>query len=367
MSHFLKNTWNSLWGRGDHSVTVPTMDGALRPNMDLDEADTVLKAEGIDNLVLHAGNLYFSQGKQLLTLNGPAAEPMVITEYSSDIAAIAFGASGQVAVALDEGKLLIGASLDAVNLDAPVSFGGRKAYVTALAFNSKGVLLICIGSDANKASEWKRDLMLSRASGSVWSLESEGATPKLLDDKLAFPSGICFMVDGAPVIAEAWKHRLLRKVPSGWQTVLEDLPGYPGRLAAGSDGCLWLCVFAPRSQMIEFVLREGLYRQRMVERIDEQYWISPTLRAGKSFKEPLQGGGVRHLGIQKPWGPTRSYGLAVKLDPAGLPIASHHSRSDGHRHGVTSVVDWNGMTYFASKGDGALVSLKTDSDGADAA
>ena len=142
-----------------------------------------------------------------------------------------------------------------------------------------------------------------------------------------------------------------------WQPFLTDLPGYPGRIAPAADGGHWLSVFAPRSQMIEFVLRERLYRQRMVERIDEQFWMAPTLRAGTSFKEPLQGGGIKHLGIHKPWGPTRSYGLVIKLDARGLAVLSHHSRSDGRRHGITSVLEWNGRTVAASKGDGVLISL----------
>ena len=37
--------------------------------------------------------------------------------------------------------------------------------------------------------------------------------------------------------------------------VLADLPAYPGGSALAGDG-YWLALFAPRSQLVEFVLRE---------------------------------------------------------------------------------------------------------------
>lgn len=366
MNGMLRNAWDALWGRGEHSVTVPPMDGALRPNAALDEAEALLTADGIDNLAVHKGRLYFTQGKTLLVLEAAGATARPVAAFGSDISALAIADSGKTAVGLDEGKLLLAASPEEVGTGAALAFS-RPANVTALAFSPKGELYVCLGSTQHRPSQWKRDLMMRNTSGSVWRVGAGGGVPEQIGDNLAFPNGVGFLTDGAPVIVEAWKNRLLKRGGDGrWQPLLIDLPGYPGRIAPASDGGLWLAVFAPRSQMIEFVLREKLYRERMVERIDEQFWMAPTLRGGKSFKEPLQGGGVKHLGIHKPWGPTRSYGLVVKLDARGLPVLSQHSRSDGNRHGITSVLEWNGRTVAASKGDGVLISL-IDFAGADKA
>ena len=55
---------------------------------------------------------------------------------------------------------------------------------------------------------------------------------------------------------------------------------------------------------------------------------------GESFYEILQGGGVKHLGILKPWSPTRSFGLLARLDrrfsPDGAPEPGRR-----RTHGVT--------------------------------
>ena len=358
MSGMLRNAWDALWGQGEYSVTVPPMDGALRPNAALDEAETLLAAPAIDNLAVHAGRLYFTQGPSLLALDGLGAVPRKVAEFASDISALAIAGNGTTAVGLDEGRLLVAATPEAATEGTAQSFAGKPAYVTALAYSPKGDLHVCLGSASQRPSEWKRDLMMRNSSGSVWRIPAGGGAPESLGDGLAFPNGVGFFPDGTLVVVEAWKNRLLKRGGDGrWQPFLIDLPGYPGRIAPAADGGLWLAVFAPRSQMIEFVLREKLYRQRMVEQIDEQFWMAPSLRAGKSFKEPLQGGGVKHLGIHKPWGPTRSYGLVVRLDARGLPVLSHHSRSDGRRHGITSVLEWNDRTVAASKGDGVLISL----------
>ena len=56
------------------------------------------------------------------------------------------------------------------------------------------------------------------------------------------------------------------------------------------------------------------------------------------------------MGIHKPWSPSRSYGLVVRLDAAMQPVTSFHSRANGTRHGVTSAVETDGRVLVASKG-----------------
>ena len=54
-------------------------------------------------------------------------------------------------------------------------------------------------------------------------------------------------------------------------------PAYPGRIAPAADG-YWLALFAPRSQLVEFVLREPAYRKRMMAEVPQPFWIAPTLQ-----------------------------------------------------------------------------------------
>jgi hypothetical protein len=95
----------------------------------------------------------------------------------------------------------------------------------------------------------------------------------------------------------------------------------------------------------------------MMREMERAHWIAPALASGASFLEPLQSGGVKTMGIHKPWSPSRSYGLVVRLDPALQPVASYHSRANGRRHGITSVIEAGGQVLAASQGGNAILAL----------
>src|SRR5208282_5579803 len=126
------------------------------------------------------------------------------------------------------------------------------------------------------------------------------------------------------------------------------------------DKSIWLALFAPRSQLVEFVLSEDRFRRRMIREIDADYWVAPCLRSGATPLEPTQQGGVRQLGVLKPWSPSRSYGLVARLDSAYRAVASFHSRANGRRHGVTACLAFEGRIYFAAKGDGIVGAFAVD-------
>jgi hypothetical protein len=91
--------------------------------------------------------------------------------------------------------------------------------------------------------------------------------------------------------------------------------------------------------------------------IEQSNWIAPALSSGNSFLEPLQSGGVKTMGIHKPWSPTRSYGLVVKLDSDLRPVAGFHSRANGRRHGIASVIEADGRVLAASKGGNVILEI----------
>lgn len=362
MSNFLTRALDRFIGRGSAAVTVPPLDGAFRPNRALEEAPLVAEAPAPDNLVgLADGRLaYFTSGATLWRLDGPGARPAPAERFEEEITALALDPSGALALGLEQGRILIrGGPHDGMavrNLD-----GRRLMAPTALAFSSPDRLLVAQGSGTNPPQAWARDLMERNASGSLWHLDLKSGAAICLADRLAFPAGIRLHENGErALVSEAWRHRLLEistLAPAEPKEILADLPGYPSRLSAAPDGGAWLCLFAPRSQLIEFVLREKTYRTRMMEEVDPEYWLAPALASNRSFLEPLQGGGVKQMGILKPWAPTRSYGLVARLDAKGQPVASFHSRADGSRHGVTSALEQAGRLYVTAKGGDAVLGL----------
>jgi len=139
--------------------------------------------------------------------------------------------------------------------------------------------------------------MNRRSSGSVWSIALGGATSRStqLARDLAFPYGLAAGKDDTLLVSEAWRHRVVAidpRTPKSPRPVLSDLPAYPSRITPTEGGGYWLALFAPRNQLVEFVLREDEYRRRMIDSVD------PVMKSGSTVggSEP----GLRDQGETRP-------------------------------------------------------------------
>lgn len=358
MGNMFTRYFDRLRGSGEAAITLPPMDGALRPNNRIEEADEIATVDAPDNLVRHNGGLIFSSGSTLHKLEEQGAVAQIATETSA-VCCLASHASGALAIGLEEGQIIIrGGAHDGQSF---TSLGDTQIVApSAMVFEDAATLLICLASQVHGMDDWKRDLMTFGASGSVWRLDLLTGAARCLARDLAFPSGIVVRDDGAVLVSESWRHRVISIADGGEPgVVLDELPGYPSRLIRGDNNDLWLCIFAPRTQLIEFVLKERAYRERMLAEIDPEYWIAPSLHAPISYLEPMQGGGLKQLGELKPWAPSRSIGLVVRLDADGRPLESLHSRANGKRHGITSCLPVSGGLLIASKGGDTILKATT--------
>ncbi|BCG93661.1 hypothetical protein [Mesorhizobium sp. 131-2-1] len=331
------------------AVTIPPLDGAFRPNTRLDDASAFAALTEPDNLLATGDRLLASSGNAVFSI-AEGAEPILVETFPSPVTALALSPAGDLTVGLENGRLLIAGK----NVELPAEI----RCITALTYGADGTLWLTNGSARHAPSEWAADLMRKGATGSLWKRDANGSTFRKLAGDIAFPYGL-FPVGGDVLAAESWHHQLVRfdGASGSRSVVLAQLPGYPARLAPAADGGAWLSLFAPRNRLIEFVLQETHYRQDMIDQVPPAYWIAPALASNRSFLEPLQCGGIRTMGIHKPWSPSRSYGLVVKLDREMQPQFSLHSRANGSRHGVCSVAEKDGRLFVASKGGDCVLAL----------
>lgn len=341
-------------GRGDQSITVPVMDGALKPNDRLERAASVALIVDADNLVSAGGHLFCTSGNRLLSLAAGGSTTTVL-EMEAPISCLAAAKSSALAIGLDSGGVRIrGGKHDGAVFD-------QITCPTAAVFLDEDRLAVANGSARFKPSEWRHDLLHHGSTGSVVVIDLAKRSTQAIAERLAWPSGLCLdrgSNDGL-LVSEAWRHRIVRLDMAGSVTeILGNLPAYPGRLAPSAGEGYWLACFSVRSQLQEFILREERYRRHMIAEVPPDFWIAPSLSSGKSFKEPLQAGGVIRLGVHKPWAPTRSYGLVIRLDAQCQPAWSLHSRASGVRHGVTSTVEAGGRLLVASKGRGEILGIE---------
>ena len=343
------------WLRGeDAGISVPPMDGALKPNNRLEESERLLTLPAIDNLAADGDAAYCSSGSVLYRLarRGANWSAERIDEFPGIVTSIA-AAKGRLAVGIDGRGILLSNGNRAWQ---PIDPGADlAACMVAAAFAPNGDLLVAVGSRHLPAAEWKRDLMQHGSSGCILAIDPQG-NAEIRREGLAFPFGIGATADGRVLVSESWRHRILAL--GDGRPVLDDLPAYPARIAPAADGGLWLSLFAPRRQLFEMVLREHDYRREMLQTISSADWIGPELHSHGSADQPLQAGSIRQMGIVKPWAPSRSYGLVVKCDAACRPVASWHSRADGTLHGVTSVVESGGDVLAMARGADTLLRLR---------
>ena len=351
---------------------IPVLDGGFSPNERLDQAEQRgPHFDAPDALLLNRnGRLYVSAGNTVFVCASESAEsPQPFAQFSSNVGGLAWSNANELLVCV------AGRGICAVNATGKLTACLEKVdglpilCPTAVAVATDGTIFVSDGSQFNTPDQWLQDLMQRRpGSGRLIVCESDLSNPRVLADRLSWPSGVAVSHDDQDVlVAQAWKHCLTAFRRSGGpsRSLVKNFPGYPARIVRGANRDYWLAFFALRTQLTEFVLRERGFRERMMKTVPPQLWIGPSLGGSFDYREPNQIGRIKKLGIQKPWAPPRSYGLVARLDENGQTIQSLHSRASGKLHGITSIQDLNGRILLASKGHGKLAEISTsaDSDG----
>ena len=361
--HLIRDV-RSVIDRDGGQNAIPPLDGALSPNDQLDTCVPIGEPlPGVDDVVADAdGTIYVSAGRQILKLSGPGfATRALVAEFEGDAGGLAIHPDGRLLVCV------AGRGLVALDPGRPQprwleSAEGRAfAGLLSVAAAPDGRIFAVEGSIGRRPDQWRQDLMEKRSNGRL--IVSSPALDKAevwLRD-LAYPYGVAIAPDAGSVwFTESWAHRISR-LPIGGngtarpEVIAGNLAGYPGRLRPDGKGGFYLAVFARRTHLIEFVLKEDDFREEMMTTVEPDYWIAPALAGGSNCLEPMQIGSVKALGIQKPWAPPRSYGLLVHLGGNGEATDGLHSRAGGRFHGVTGACETLQGVVIAARGTGRLL------------
>ena len=364
MSSLAEGIRSILFSRG-RQHPIPTLDGAYVPNNRLEELPAIGPdlVRPDDVAVGAQGEVFVSSLNRLLRLSGPdLREQSVVATFEAPITALTRQSDATLAVAINgAGVRRIGAD-GSVAASVEEAGGTRLRCVTAIAEDPlHGGLYLAVGSTRHDAEDWVVDLMECNRAGMLAYWPRGAATAEVLQSNLAYPNGLEVTDGGQSVLfTESWAHTLLRyrrgnNGRGSTELLIDNMPGYPARIAPASRGGHWLALFALRTQLIELVLREPEFRREMMRCVDPELWIRPALRATGSYLEPLQGGGIKKLGIRKPWAPPRAYGLVVRLNADCEPMFSLHSRVDGRNHGVMAAREIGNRLVIAVKGNDCLL------------
>jgi sugar lactone lactonase YvrE len=346
---------------------IPSMDGAFSPNQRLDRATPIGDPLPGADAVAEApdGAICVSAGRKVWRLSGPRYENRsVFAEFDSDVGGLAFHPDGRLLACTARG-------LAAVEASGRTSYLGEAEgeplrCLTAVTAVPDGTIFACDGSTRHGAEAWCIDLMERNSLGRMISCGPALRNARVLARGLNYPGGVAVSMRGELWFTESFAHRLSRAAISSPDVVAEprivirNMSGYPSRVSPSRDGGFWLSIFAVRTHLVEFVLREDDFREEMMRTIPPEYWVAPALATTGDCLEPMQTGGIKALGIQKPWAPPRSYGLLARLDADGEVVETLHSRVGGRYHGITAAIETAQGFVIVSKGSGRVLLHQTD-------
>ena len=360
--HLLRDIRSVIYRDAEQNA-IPPLDGALSPNDRLDACTPIGDPlPGVDDVITAGdGAIYVSAGKHVLKLSGNGfGTREIVANFEGDAGGLALHPDGRLLVCVaGRGLAAIDPTKSTPQWLEAVD-GRALAGLLSVAVGSDGRIFAVEGSTGRPPDQWRHDLMEKRHNGRLIACDAGLDQARALLSDLHYPYGVAIAADGKLWFTESWSHRISRMTIGANgavspEIVAQNLPGYPGRLHPDGHGGFFLGMFARRTHLIEFVLKEDDYREEMMATMPADFWVAPAFAGGSDCLEPMQIGQVKALGIQKPWAPPRSYGLLVHLDAAGEPVDSLHSRAGGRFHGVTGAIATPQGVVIAARGAGQLV------------
>ena len=343
---------------------IRTLDGPWKQNELIGDCAMVDRTlEHPDDVIVdEQGKPWVSSGNVVYRIGGSWFAPVrsVVHKVGGRAGALCRHPDGSLIVAVaDNGVEII--SRDGSRRTIIDSDSGPMKCVTAIAIGQDGKVFLTDGSTQFGPERWVEDLMHSGETGRLLKLDWSTGKVRTITRNLSWPFGVCPVGENAVLVSESWKHRLLVIDVAGTsdakqRVALGNLPGYPSRIQPIEGGGYWLALFALRNPLVEFVLREKEFLKEMLATVPPRFWVAPAMATRDDYREALQLGAIKQVGMKKPFSPPYSYGLVAKLDRHFQPVKSMHSRADGKRHGITGIASPNkNSLYILSAGNGKLV------------
>lgn len=312
-----------------HPPDPPEMTGPLAPNHELRDCETVLTADGPEDVAFDPeGRLYTGDESGAVYRTVDPVDPDTVDAEIETVArtngrplAMAFGGEDLLVCAEDAGLLSVAPDGAVETLAA--SAGGRPiAFADDLHVTDDVVYF----TDATEHDLFQDELFELRDTGRLLAYHRDAGETTVECGGLGFANGVVPGPDSESLlVTETARYRVTRYWTDGdhageSETFAENLPGYPDNIdvAVEREG-YWVAVPTLRDATLE-----RLHRHPRVK------WLLGVLP--KAAMEAIEGD---------------PYGLVLRLDGSGEVVESLHDPS-GEVFGITSATPHEGALYLGS-------------------
>lgn len=319
------------------------MEGTLKPNNLLKEADWLAKSEIAgpeDTAIKDDGTIYsgLSDGRIIHIDHQGAVNTLVDT--GGRPLGMEWHPNGNLIVA-DANKGLLSVSPEGeVSILTTRAEGIPFKFTDDVDIAKDGTIYFSDASSKHSLTNFKLDGLEARPWGRlIRYTPSTGKTEVLLKD-LFCANGVALSADETFVlVSETWRYRVTRywlKGPKKGTTdiFIENLPGFPDGISSTDKGTFWLALASRRSALVDTM---------------HQY---PKLKdAAAKLPKALMP-------------EVSKYGFVIALDNSGQIISSLHDQDGSHLHEVTSVEEFEGALYLGSLRNDVIGKLDIPADSA---
>jgi len=270
------------------------------------------------------GRIYggFEDGR-IMRWDRAAQNPTLFADTGGRPLGLHFDADGNLIVA-DSYRGLLSVAPDAtINVLSTEHGGVPYLFADDVDIAADGTIYFSDASHKFGQTEFMEDLIEHGANGRLLAYHPERGETELLLDGLYFANGIAVDPDQQFVLVNETGSYLVRKYwiagprKGEHEVLMDNLPGFPDGISAGSNGGFWVALASPRNPLMD-KLGPKPFLRKVVMRLPA--FLRP---------KPVQ------------------YGFVLGIDSEGAVI---HNLQDpeGAYAPITSVQEENGMLYFGS-------------------
>jgi sugar lactone lactonase YvrE len=174
------------------------------------------------------------------------------------------------------------------------------------------------------------EILEHRPNGRLLAYDPGTGRTRLVLGDLYFPNGIAVAPDNSfLLVAEMGMYRVLKVALTGpnagsSEVLIDNLPGFPDGVAAGTDGIFWVTIVSPRDPLADTVLFPHPFLRKVIRRLPAALMPAP-----------------------------KNYGFVLGLDKDGTVVYNLQDPTGAFGQ-VTNVVEHDGTLLMGSLSEDAV-------------